>query len=415
MLQTKLTSPIANRPRAKFAHGVVSEHADEFVEWLHQHGYKPNTIADLMRSLAAWTDWMRDREFAQADLRVGFETYKQQLNLRTESGRRSDINQRSLRAPSKFIRFLQHQGVVEQDEPPPSPGTLWPLLGEFRAWMLEHRGLTESTLDIYEGVLTSVVETVGIIPSLYTPEKLRDFVLKRAHPYGVARARTIVAAVRAFLRFLGATGRCPVGMEYAIPGFASWRLSSVPKFLRPADVEQLIDSCADDKVGLRDKTVLLLLARLGLRASEVAHLKFADIDWVNGKIIVCGKGRHQEWLPLPQDVGDAILLYLQEARPPLAVTEVFTTVLAPLRPLSRLAVTCIVRSALLRTGIKAPINGAHVLRHSAATAMLQQGMSLAGIGAVLRHRSPNTTAHYAKVDLRLLAEIAQPWPEGPSC
>jgi site-specific recombinase XerD len=204
-------------------------------------------------------------------------------------------------------------------------------------------------------------------------------------------------------------------MEYAIPGFASWRLSSVPKFLGPADVEQLIDCCADDKVGLRDKTVLLLLARLGLRASEVAHLKFADIDWVNGKIIACGKGRHQEWLPLPQDVGDAILLYLQEARPPLAVTEVFTTVLAPLRPLSRLAVTCIVRSALLRTGIKAPINGAHVLRHSAATAMLQQGMSLAGIGAVLRHRSPNTVAHYAKVDLRLLAEIAQPWPEGPSC
>ena len=281
--------------------------------------------------------------------------------------------------------------------------------------MLEHRGLTESTLDLYEGVLIGVVETIGIMPSLYTPEKLRDFVLQRARPHGVSRARTIVTAVRAFLRFLGATGRCHAGMEYAIPGFASWRLSTVPKFLRPADVEQLIGSCTDDKVGLRDKAVLLLLARLGLRASEVAHLKFADIDWVGGKIIVCGKGRHQEWLPLPQEVGDAILLYLQEARPRLAVTEVFTTVVAPLRPLSRLAVTCIVRSALQRTGIKAPVNGAHVLRHSAAAAMLQQGMSLAGIGAILRHQSPDTTAHYAKVDFRLLAEIAQPWPEGPSC
>ena len=180
-------------------------------------------------------------------------------------------------------------------------------------------------------------------------------------------------------------------------------------------MEQLIGSCANSKTGIRDKAVLLLLARLGLRASEVAHLKFADIDWVNGKIIVCGKGRHQDWLPLPQEIGDAILLYLQEARPTLPAAEVFTTVVAPLRPLSRLAVTCIVRSALQRTGIKAPINGAHVLRHSAAVAMLQEGMSLAGIGAVLRHRSPDTTAHYAKVDLCLLAEIAQPWPEGPSC
>jgi integrase/recombinase XerD len=415
MLRTKLTSPVASQPRARFSHGMVSEHADEFTEWLHQCGYKPGTIADLMRSLAAWTDWMREAEFVQTDVREGFEAYKQQLNRRTESGHRRDINQWRLGAPSKFIRFLQDQGVIENDEPLPSSTTLWPLLGEFRTWMLEHRGLTKSTLDIYEGVLIGIVETIGIIPSLYTPEKLRNFVLQRARPHGVGRAGTIVTAVRAFLRFLGATERCPVGMEYAIPGFASRRLSSVPKFLRPADVEQLIGSCADDRVGLRDKAVLLLLARLGLRASEVAHLKFADIDWVNGKVIVCGKGRHQEWLPLPQEVGDSILSYLQEARPPLAVTEIFTTVVAPLRPLSRLAVTCIVRSALRRTGIKAPINGAHVLRHSAAAAMLHQGMSLAGIGAVLRHRSPDTTGHYAKVDLRLLAEIAQPWPEGPSC
>jgi integrase/recombinase XerD len=159
----------------------------------------------------------------------------------------------------------------------------------------------------------------------------------------------------------------------------------------------------------------LLLVRLGLRASEVAQLKFDDIDWVHGKIVVCGKGRYKEWLPLTQEVGDAILLYIQDARPPLPVPQIFTRVLAPLGPLSRLGITEIVRSALRCTGIKAPINGAHVLRHSAAAAMLRQGMSLGGIGAVLRHRSPDTTAHYAKVDLRLLAEIAQPWPEGPSC
>lgn len=161
--------------------------------------------------------------------------------------------------------------------------------------------------------------------------------------------------------------------------------------------------------------MLLLLARLGLRASEVAQLKLADIAWRHGCITVCGKGRRQESLPLPQEIGDAILLYLNQGRPPVQLPEVFTTVLAPLRALTRAAVTHIVRSALRRAGVKSPINGAHVLRHSAATAMLRQGASLAGVGALLRHRSPMTTAHYAKVDLGLLSEIAQPWPGRRSC
>jgi site-specific recombinase XerD len=161
--------------------------------------------------------------------------------------------------------------------------------------------------------------------------------------------------------------------------------------------------------------VILLLARLALRASEVAQLKFSDIDWSEGGISVCGKGRRQESLPLPQEVGDAILCYVNEGRPSLQAPEVFTTVLAPYHALTRAAVTHIVRAALRRAGIKAPINGAHVLRHSAATAMLRQGVSLAGVGAVLRHRSPMTTTHYAKVDFGLLSEIAQPWPEVSSC
>jgi site-specific recombinase XerD len=204
-------------------------------------------------------------------------------------------------------------------------------------------------------------------------------------------------------------------MEEAIPGFASWRLSSVPRFLVADDVQRVIDSCTDHAFERRDRAVLLLLSRLALRASEVAQLKFSDIDWRNGGISVCGKGRRQESLPLPQEVGDAILRYVKEARPSLQVPEVFTTVLAPYHALTRAAVTHIVRAALHRAGIKAPINGAHVLRHSAATAMLRQGVSLAGVGAVLRHRSPMTTTHYAKVDFGLLSEIAQPWPEASSC
>jgi site-specific recombinase XerD len=281
--------------------------------------------------------------------------------------------------------------------------------------MLRHRGLTESTLDVYKGILVGLLDALGDDARTYSAEALRAFVLERAQAHGIHRAKSIVVAVRSFVRFLGVTGKCPPGMEHAVPGFASWQLSSVPRFLVAEDVERVIDSCTDCEFELRDRAVLLLLARLGLRASDVAQLKFADINWENGSVVVCGKGRRRESLPLPQEVGNAILFYLRQGRPPLHVPEVFTSALAPFRVLTRAAVTHIVRSALRRAGVKAPINGAHVLRHSAATSMLRQGVSLAGVGAVLRHRSPMTTAHYAKVDFGLLSEIAQPWPEVSSC
>jgi site-specific recombinase XerD len=178
----------------------------------------------------------------------------------------------------------------------------------------------------------------------------------------------------------------------------------------------VLDACVSDNAcGLRDRAVMLLLARLGLRAGDVAGLRMEDVDWKNARIAVCGKGRRHEWLPLPQDVGDALLRYVLDARPRIGTDRVFVMIKAPSGPLTRAAVTHVARSALRRAGVKAPINGAHVFRHSAATAMLRQGASLAGVGAVLRHWSPSTTAHYAKVDFGLLGEIAQPWPEVPSC
>jgi integrase/recombinase XerD len=152
--------------------------------------------------------------------------------------------------------------------------------------MRQHRGLTESTLAVYQGILVGLLETLDDDPRGYTAEALRAFVLERARPHGISRAKSIVVAVRAFLGFLGATGRCAPGMEHAIPGFASWQLSSIPRCLCPEDVERVIDSCAGHATGLRDRAVILLLARLGLRASEVAGLGFADSDWDNGRIAV---------------------------------------------------------------------------------------------------------------------------------
>ncbi|HUD57569.1 MAG TPA: tyrosine-type recombinase/integrase [Terracidiphilus sp.] len=412
MLETHLNSPVTQR---RLRTGLVADHIDGFADWLRLHGYKPISIANSLRSLAGWADWMRAAGFTAQSVLPGFEACKMALQTQKRALHSRGPNHHSLTAAATFIQFLQQQGKLPPTVPPPSITDRWPVLGEFRLWMRQHRGLTETTLDVYQWILVRLMDVLGDDASSYSAETLRAFVLDQAYPHGTYRATSIVVAVRSFIRFLAATGRCRAGLEQAIPGFASWKLSSVPRFLVAEDVERVIGSCNTHVFGLRDRAVLLLLARLGLRASEVAQLKFADIDWRNGGITVCGKGRRQESLPLPQEVGNAILHYLNQARPPLRVPEVFTTVLAPIHPLTRATVTHIVRSALRRAGIKAPVNGAHLLRHSAATSMLRNGVPLAGVGAILRHRSPMTTAHYAKVDFGLLAEIAQPWPEAPSC
>jgi integrase/recombinase XerD len=408
MLEHHVNSPVTRR---RLRSGPAAEHVDGFADWLHRHGYKPASINSVFSSLAGWTDWMKDAGFTVHNCPAGLAACTAELQAGGRVRYRRGPNNHSLASAALFIRFLRVYGVLPPPTIPASPTDLWPLIREFRSWMRQHRGLTETTLDVYQPIIAELLTALGGEPRLCTAEALRGFALERARRHGLWRAKTVVVAVRAFLRFLGATQQGTPGMQYAIPGFASWQLSTVPRFLAADDVERVIASCPADGNGLRDKAVLLLLARLGLRAGEVAQLRFADIDWAQGLLTVSGKARRQEKLPLPQEVGDALLHYVRQSRPPLRTAEVFTTMVAPVRPLTRAAVTHVVRAALRRAGIKAPINGAHVLRHSAATTMLRQGASLAGIGAVLRHRSPRTTAHYAKVDFGLLSEIAQPWPE----
>jgi site-specific recombinase XerD len=218
-----------------------------------------------------------------------------------------------------------------------------------------------------------------------------------------------------FLRFLVATGQCAAGLDQAIPTIAHWRLARLPKYLSGEAVERVIASCdLTVSIGVRDRAVLLLLARLGLRAGDVADLRLAAIDWQAGTVLVAGKNRRQCRLPLPQDAGDAILAYLEQ-RPVVDDGHVFVTAVAPIKGLSYQTVGQIVTRAMHRADIQAPIHGARLLRHSAATRMLREGMSLPAIGVVLRHASVETTAVYAKVDVQLLRQIARPWPEVTSC
>lgn len=233
---------------------------------------------------------------------------------------------------------------------------------------------------------------------------------------GVGTAKCAATVARAFMRYLTMEGRCRPGLEAAILPVANWSLASLPRYVTADAVQQIVDAGgAAPRCGTRDRAILLLLARLGLRGGDIVRMRLCDIDWRRACVSVAGKGRREVRLPLPQEVGDAILAYLR-GRPAVASDRVFLRVRAPWWPLGGCStITRIVSRAIGRAGVSAPTRGSNLLRHSVATAMLREGISLPAIGVVLRHRSPQTTAHYAKVDVEMLRAVAQPWLGGAPC
>jgi integrase/recombinase XerD len=178
----------------------------------------------------------------------------------------------------------------------------------------------------------------------------------------------------------------------------------------------VIASCdIQTKQGLRDRAIILLLSRLGLRASDVSEMRIDDINWLEATLRVCGKSKREVLLPLPQDVGDALLTYIEKARPLVAIDKLFLCLKAPYRPFpTSSGISSVVCAALSRAGIEnPPSRGAHLLRHTAATNMLRNGVSLETVSTVLRHRSLDMTAYYAKIDIPRLQKVAQPWTEVP--
>lgn len=292
------------------------------------------------------------------------------------------------------------------------------LLTVFYQWMRQQRGTSDSTLYNYSLSIREVLKRLGEDPGKFGAHNLRQFVLEKSQQCGWATAKKCTTALRMFLRFLIAEGKCATGLDAAIPVLAHWRLSSLPRYLQPEAVERIIFSCdPSSPVGRRDHAILLLLARLAFRASDVLQLRLSDIDWEGAVIRIAGKGHRQTQLPLTQEVGDALVTYLQEGRPSSDTDVVFIRSRAPFRAFtSHCAISVIVTRAMRRTGVTCQNRGAaHLLRHSAATSMLRQGASLQDIATILRHRSIETTQIYAKVDVTALSQIAQPWPEVQPC
>jgi site-specific recombinase XerD len=316
-----------------------------------------------------------------------------------------------------FINYLRRADVLttsisEQALEVPA------LIASFCLWMREQRGICDRTLQGYRSDLCDLLKSLGEDPSKFDAHSLRKFVLERSQRCGAATAKRCTTAVRMFLRFLIANGLCVAGLDESVPVLAHWRLSSLPRYLQSDEVERVIDSCnLSTQVGKRDRAILLLLARLGLRAGDVVRLCFSDIDWKEAWIHVAGKGRREVRLPLTQEVGDAIAAYLEDRTARTDSDRLFIRVCSPFCALaSHCAISVIVKKAMRRAGITCPSRGAaHVLRHSAASSMLRQGASLQEIADVLRHRSIETTSIYAKVDVIALRQVAQPWPEVTAC
>ena len=258
-----------------------------------------------------------------------------------------------------------------------------------------------------------MIYALGDDPERWEPAAVRSFFLERANHCGNGAVEKLTTSLRAFLRYLAVEGRCRAGLADVVPAYAHWRLADLPRYLTAEQVNRLIAACDGEVVERqRDRAILLLLARLGLRAGDVAQLRLDDIEWATGSLRVSGKSRYQVRLPLPQDVGDAIAAYLV-GRPSTCLSDhVFLRNIAPFRPFRNGdGISSVVKRLMQRAGVVAPVKGAHVLRHTAATEMLRHGVPLEKIGLVLRHRGIDTTAHYAKVDVTLLKQIAQPWPE----
>jgi len=394
--------------------GPSGPYIDGFAGTLKEQGYSYTTAIKYLRS-ASHLGWFVDRRKGALDsindkTLVAFRRHLTRCRCPLRYGGKA-IHHTQYGA-KLFVKYLRDIGVIKRRSANRTNETESPVIVAFRQWLQTHRGAAEATLRQYCRGAAQLLDQLGSDTSRYDAKSVRDFFQRRASQISRSSAEKLATSLRAFLRYLSVHGNCQTGLDRAIPTVAAWRLASLPRCLTASEVQRVVDSCdGDSDRAIRDRAIVLLLARLGLRANDVAGLRLSDIDWQNGTMLVAGKTRCEVSLPLPQEVGDAILKYLQ-VRPRVETDRVFVTTIAPFQPFQRGdSVSSVVKRAMKRAGVESARKGAHILRHTAATEMLRQGCSLYQIGSVLRHRTIDATAYYAKVDVALLKQVAQPWPE----
>ncbi len=391
--------------------GPLAPFAAAFVSRLAELGYTPLTTVNMMRLMAHLSRWLDEGGMGAGDLTS--ERVEQYLRERRAAGRTGSCSPQSL-AP--LLGLLGSLGVlpvpVEELAPPPC-STSEVLLTSFHSYLLRERSLAPCTAAVYMERAHRFLARCNTDSGLagLTTADVTAAVLRESSAGSVGSVQFFVVALRAFLRFCFLDGLVAVDLSAAALTVTGRRRPGLPKGISQPDATALLGSCdRRGSDGQRDYAVLTTLLRLGLRAGEVAALTLADLDWRAGEMVVRGKGRREDRLPLPGDVGAAIAAYLHRGRPENAVREVFLRARAPIGALGRGGVSSIVRRACVRAGVT-PV-GAHRLRHTLACEMVRAGVALPEIGQVLRHRSAISTAIYARVDLDQLRALGQPWPTG---
>ena len=385
----------------------------DFTSLLSSQGFTPASLRSKTQIVHNFSLWISKRQIKVRELAEGTIDSFFKQHPRPGYVRRGDFS--TLCSLLKWLREIQEvKALLPEDD----NSELHSIERNFSRHLEQERGLSQSTLHNYLPVircfLTERFGSDGIVLNEIDASDVIQFVLRYARTMSCRRAQLMTSALRGFFRFLYFRGDTASDLASSVPTVADWKMSELPKSLKPEEVERLLQNCDRcTAIGQRDYAVLILLARLGLRAGEVVAMKLDDIRWEAGLITIRGKGARHDQLPIPQDVGEALATYLLHGRPPCDTRRVFIRVRAPRRGFSSsVAIADIVRRALTRAGIDSMRKSAHLLRHSLATKMLQRGACLSEIGEILRHSTQNTTEIYTKVDLVALSALAQPWPGG---
>ena len=393
--------------------GSLGNYVDSFAEQLTNQGYARYTARYQLQLVADFSRWLEQQRVIVNDITP--EHIGCYLRQRAQQRR---IREGDAFALQRLLDLLRQEGVIAEKMAPivQTPAEL--LADEFRSYLRQDRALANTTVTFYLEFISRFLNdrfADGEVElSVLCAADVIGFVQRQAACLHPKRAKVMTTALRSFLQYARYRGDVNIDLAAAVPTVANWTMASIPRFLSPDQVELVLAHCnRRTAIGRRDYAILLLLAWLGLRAGEVAALTLDDIDWKAGHFTVRGKGGHWTQMPLPVDVGEAIAAYLKDGRPSVTSRRLFLRARAPAGGFrTQIGVSSVVKHALARAGIDSPHKGAHLFRHTLATRMLGQGASLAEIGELLRHRSPQTTAIYAKVDLTSLRTLALPWPGG---
>jgi site-specific recombinase XerD len=392
--------------------GPLEKHLDDYAAVVAGQGYAPNSIRSQIVVIADLSQWLQQKHIEVASL-----DGKVMDRFLKARGRQSGIRRGDGRTLSRFLAFLRQTGAVKAEPEQVVESRRQRVVNGFQHYLLQERRLSPATphnyLPVIDQFLSERFPRKALNLSAIRAVDVTDFVRRHAHQLSPGRTALMVTALRSFFRYLLHRGDVATDLAACVPTVPKWSFSVLPKFLSADSVQRVLNGCdRQTSIGRRNYAILLLLARLGLRAGEVVGLNLEDMDWKEGLITIRGKGGKSVLLPLPVDVGEAIAGYLRD-RPRCSVRRVFIRHRAPrIGFQNSLAICSLVMRALKGAGIESAHTGAHVFRHSLATNLLREGCSLDEIGELLRHQSPDTTAIYAKVDLVALRTLALPWPGG---